>query len=183
MGMDMPELNPSIFSSLTYPLSESQPTSTGIPFGTDFDQDPATIAENNPRMMSYSFFLQQGNYLDHYTGLHEPSISEELRSILEKEGTSVEDFKRALPSDKHSLFPQLSVDAQWPPTILIHGTIDDVVPFDESRNIKKLLEDVGVPVQFIEVEGQHHGFDGFPGAEEAHKVDFDLVKDFLHRYL
>jgi len=43
------------------------------------------------------------------------------------------------------------------PTLLIHGDQDDIVPIEESRQMKRALEGAGKPVRYIEIEGMGHG--------------------------
>ncbi|KAF9566064.1 alpha/beta-hydrolase [Agrocybe pediades] len=156
MGMNIPELNPSDFSSIMYPFSEGMPMVTDVPLDTMPSDwvDPAPVAQRNPRMMR-----RQLPGLLHR--LARTQLSKKLREILEGPNPTVQDFKNAIPKIKHGLFPQLCIDTQWPPTILIHGTADGVVPPEESRNIKRLVEEVGASVQLIEVEGQQHGDSNF----------------------
>ena len=45
-----------------------------------------------------------------------------------------------------------------PPFLIIHGTADGTVPVDQSRELAAALEDAGVGVTYIEVEGGGHGF-------------------------
>jgi len=134
-------------------------------------------------MSLFYFLFQRGIYLDYYTGLHSPSISEKLRAIVKDGIHTSEDLKNALPKDMHGLFPQLSVDSQWPRTIILHGVLDDIVPVSESHNISGLLKKAGVPVQLIEVQDENHGFDISPEAEQKHGTVFDRVKDVIKERL
>jgi len=43
------------------------------------------------------------------------------------------------------------------PTLLIHGDKDEIVPIEESRQMKRALEGAGKPVRYIEIEGMGHG--------------------------
>ncbi|HRW09760.1 MAG TPA: prolyl oligopeptidase family serine peptidase [Caldilineaceae bacterium] len=59
--------------------------------------------------------------------------------------------------------PITYVSAQTPPVLLIHGTNDDVVPFEQSTMMQAALDAHGVPNRLIAVEGAGHG-PTMPGA-------------------
>ncbi|KAF9562498.1 alpha/beta-hydrolase [Agrocybe pediades] len=182
MNQTIPHLEPAEFAGFTYPYVKGlPPVVTEFPVGDFMAEDPAQ--RKDPRANIYNFHFQRGNYLDYYTGLHEPSLSAALRSVLSKENPTLEDFKRVIPKDKQSLFPQLSIDANWPPTLLMHGTIDDAVLIDESRNLRDIIKATGTPVELIEVEGVQHAWDYFPVAETTHSKEFDAVIEFVRKYL
>ncbi|KAF9559715.1 alpha/beta-hydrolase [Agrocybe pediades] len=176
------------FKTMTYPFTEGLPP---VSTGTDANIDPnLPIAErpvDDPRSNIYPFLFQRGRYLDYYTGLHKPSLTDTLREVLEKKGEiTVQDAKAIIPEEIHSWFPQLSIDSKWPPTIMIHGTVDDTVPIEESHHFFKLIKEKSKsPVKFIEVKGEFavHGWDCFPASETQTKVEFDSIKDFIKEHL
>jgi len=108
-------------------------------------------------------WLQLGNYLDYWTGLHEPSISDALREILPVEGedTATTDARLAatLPRSVHALFPQLLVNSEWPRVMLIHGSKDTAVPVDSSRTLHARLQDAKVETTLRIVPDMEHVFD------------------------
>lgn len=59
--------------------------------------------------------------------------------------------------------PLTHVSAQTPPMLLIHGTADEVVPFEQSTLMQAALNAQGIPNRLIAVEGAGHGPD-MPGA-------------------
>ena len=61
-----------------------------------------------------------------------------------------------------------------PPTLLIHGDEDKLVPLDHSEKIKAELDDKGVPCELIVIEGAGHGFRG----EDARRATEALVQWF-----
>jgi len=47
--------------------------------------------------------------------------------------------------------------AEWqPPVLLIHGEDDDVVPFEQSRDLERALRRAGKPVRLVTLEGEGH---------------------------
>jgi len=74
---------------------------------------------------------------------------------------------------------------ELPPTVLVHGTEDLMVPCEISRDLFTALREKGVDAELIEVEGANHGFDLVPGAiedEEKRKV-FERANEFIAKYL
>src|SRR5262245_54898927 len=56
--------------------------------------------------------------------------------------------------------PILFVTADDPPTLLIHGDKDDLVPISNSQHIYEAFQQNKVKTQFITIEGAGHGFQG-----------------------
>jgi acetyl esterase/lipase len=135
-------------------------------------------------MLLARLYLQLGVFLDYYTGQHVPSISETLRAALDsKEEDHERHVRELVPSIHHLLFPQLGVTSSWPPTFLIHGSLDSVVPVHESHHMRDLLLRSGVPVRLDVVDGQDHTFDYESDAESLHAAMFDDVQRFLEKHI
>ncbi len=176
-------LDPAEFSEFFHPASASlAPIAQSKP--TFFGPDSATPGmPSNPRMQLARLWLQLGNYLDYWTGLHEPSISDALREILPVEGedTATTDARLAatLPVSEHALFPQLLVTPEWPRVMLIHGSKDTAVPVDSSRALHARLQDANVETTLRIVPDMEHVFDLKPSAEQAFGKLFDEAAEFL----
>jgi acetyl esterase/lipase len=54
--------------------------------------------------------------------------------------------------------PVRHVDRDSAPTLILHGTADDIVPLDQSRKLRDALARAGVEVKLVEVEGEGHLF-------------------------
>ncbi len=54
--------------------------------------------------------------------------------------------------------PLVHVGGDSPPTLLVHGTEDRVVPLAQSRTMRDALAQAGVPVELVELPGVGHGF-------------------------
>lgn len=61
--------------------------------------------------------------------------------------------------------PISHVSADDPPMLLLHGDSDPVVPIEGARRLKAELEEAGVTVELIEIEGAGHG-PGFRGGKQ-----------------
>lgn len=59
--------------------------------------------------------------------------------------------------EKASPITHLTKDA--PPTLILHGTIDDVVNISQSDRLAAKLSELGVPYLYDRIEGWHHGMD------------------------
>jgi acetyl esterase/lipase len=53
--------------------------------------------------------------------------------------------------------PVTYLRAGLPPTFIVHGDADPVVPFEQSASLQKALSDLKVPVQLYTVSGGQHG--------------------------
>jgi acetyl esterase/lipase len=56
-----------------------------------------------------------------------------------------------------ALCPVRNVTAEYPPTLLIHGTADTDVPYELSVNMAAALKEHGVAHELVTVEGAEHG--------------------------
>jgi acetyl esterase/lipase len=70
--------------------------------------------------------------------------------------------------------PLLHVTPDDPPTLLIHGDKDDLVPISHSENIQKAFAESKVPHELIVIEGGGHGFN----AEQNKRVSDAIVAWF-----
>ncbi|GDY18988.1 hypothetical protein LBMAG56_03330 [Verrucomicrobiota bacterium] len=79
--------------------------------------------------------------------------------------------------------PLKNVRAGFPPTVLIHGTADTDVPFEQSQLMVKEFERQKIPFQFHPIPRGEHGLGGGDPAviEEAHRQAFAFVKQQLER--
>ncbi|KAF9562492.1 alpha/beta-hydrolase [Agrocybe pediades] len=183
MGQTIRHIDPAMVADITFPYPQGTPAvETDVPVVLG-SLVPSTDSRVTKRMALSSFLFQEGRNLDYYTGFHSPSISDALREVSKKGDATLEDFKKALPENTHRLFPLLCIDSQWPPSMILHGTEDDVVRLESSQNVRDAIKEAGVSVDLIEIGGQNHGFDIFPGAEEKYRVEFDRVKEFIRTHL
>jgi acetyl esterase/lipase len=64
-------------------------------------------------------------------------------------------FDNKLAAD---ISPILFVDRNDPPTLIIHGNKDTLVPIASGKSIYEALKQAGVITEFIEIDGGDHGF-------------------------
>jgi acetyl esterase/lipase len=79
--------------------------------------------------------------------------------------------------------PVVHVTPDYPPTVLIHGTADTDVPFEQSRMMAREFQKHGVEFQFHEIAGGEHGLGGADRAEidEANRKALEFVKRHLEK--
>ncbi|KAF5331119.1 hypothetical protein D9619_005377 [Psilocybe cf. subviscida] len=146
--------------------------------------DPVTRAPNNIRMAAPPLWIQLGVVLDHYTGLHEPSLSAQLRKVLEENPHATsKDFEKVIPISQRYTFPELNISAAWPPTLSLHGDADSAVLVSESQHLTKLLKEAGVDAEVMVASGQEHMFDMDPTSEGQWAKQYDTAKDFFFKHL
>ena len=76
--------------------------------------------------------------------------------------------------------PIAHVAPSYPPTLLLHGTADKVVPPSASMRMYEALADAGVPVDLHMVAEQPHGY---VVQRDYHRLSCDQITVFLRRYL
>ena len=81
----------------------------------------------------------------------------------------------------HPFMPVRNVTADYPPTLLLHGTADTDVPYEQSTMMAVELEKHGVAHQLITLPNGEHGFDGADRAliEEANQAAIAYTKKHL----
>jgi acetyl esterase/lipase len=74
--------------------------------------------------------------------------------------------------------PVKNVTADYPPTVLIHGTADTDVPFEESKTMAREFEKHGVQFELHTIAGAEHGLAGGKPDEiaDAYRKAFEFVK-------
>ena len=95
-----------------------------------------------------------------------------------------------IPEIHHHLFPQiyfnrLNPTQGFPKTMLVHGSTDELVPFEESVTTLNQLRNAGVDVQLVTVPGVDHWLQ-FPGkrespveTEQAHEKVVNFIRAYL----
>lgn len=72
----------------------------------------------------------------------------------------------------------LSADKATPPTLIMHGSSDNIVPFNQSVRLYEKYLELGKDVEMYKLEGAGHGSGGFGGQQ-----CFDVVIEYLNRHL
>lgn len=82
------------------------------------------------------------------------------------------------PEKFYPFMPLKNVTAEYPPTVLIHGTADTDVPYEQSVLMDAELKRGGVEHEFISLENGEHGFGGADKQklEEAYAAAVKFLK-------
>lgn len=72
----------------------------------------------------------------------------------------------------------VSVERDVPPTLIFHGSNDELVPFEQSCELYKALRDANKDAEFYKVLGAHHG-----GREFWSTEILNIIKDFIIRVI
>ena len=76
--------------------------------------------------------------------------------------------------------PLTYASANFPPTLLIQGNKDEIVPAEEATNMYEALDKAGVPVELHMFANQPHGFDADP---KLGRQCADLMLSFMDRFV
>jgi dipeptidyl aminopeptidase/acylaminoacyl peptidase len=76
--------------------------------------------------------------------------------------------------------PLLNVTRNFPPTMLIHGTDDTDVPYEQSVMMAEKLRQAAAPHELITIDGGEHG----PSGSEDRRFDqaYDAALAFVIRH-
>ncbi len=81
-----------------------------------------------------------------------PSIADVVPSLFGR-------TRPEAPEAYRDASPVTHADARSAPTLIVHGTADDIVPIDQSRRLLRALREAGVEARLVELEGEGHGFE------------------------
>jgi acetyl esterase/lipase len=95
---------------------------------------------------------------------------------------SVTGFDPEKDQDRLDKFRPLSlITKEFPPTLMIHGTVDTDVPYACSQRMAEALQRHGVPHELITVENAGHGLSG--GDKSLIKAAQDRARAFIRAHL
>jgi para-nitrobenzyl esterase len=73
-------------------------------------------------------------------------------------------------------FRRWEVDPTDPPVLILHGTLDAIVPFTLSQNLAASLADAGVPHEFNPLEGAgHSAWDAVVDGRTLNDISMDFI--------
>ena len=107
----------------------------------------------------YMYYRQNGLWTREVSGFSEDSLA---REIVQYE-------------------PAKNVTLEYPPTLLIHGTMDTDVPFEESVNMAEQFKEHGVPYIFLPIQKGEHEFTG--GDAVQIRDAYHTMMEFMTKYL
>ena len=88
--------------------------------------------------------------------------------------------KNAAIETRRAASPLTYASPNFPPTLLIHGNKDELVPEAEATNMYKALNAAGVPVELHMFANQPHGFDADP---KLGRQCAEIMLSFMDRFV
>jgi len=76
----------------------------------------------------------------------------------------------------HQADPKTHLHPNMPPFLIFHGTMDMIVPFQQSVAFKNALDAVGISNQFVTIKGSNHGTDAF-WSPESKKIVLNFLEN------
>jgi acetyl esterase len=96
-------------------------------------------------------------------------------------GYGAQKFK---PEQQTELSPCHHVRKGIVPTLVLHGTADKTVPFENAERFSKLMKDAGNECLLVPFEGKDHGFfNGSSFRKGNGDADFDLTIKYSFEFL
>lgn len=85
------------------------------------------------------------------------------------------------PGKFNPFMPVKNVTKDYPPTLLIHGTVDTDVPYEQSVMMAEQLKRHGVGHELISIPGGEHGL----GGGDPRRIDaaYQSAMEFVNRYM
>lgn len=133
---------------------------------------PSNLATDE-RFKWASTMHQEARYIDVLT--RSPGLTEKIA----KEGIQV------IPKEHQPLFPAtFGLNENFPPTVLLHGDVDDLVDCGLSSSVAKKFQNLGIDIYLELVAGQGHGFETHENLDldtEDNVNDLDGKRESLKR--
>ena len=125
--------------------------------------DGSVISDSNLRKGSggkiYQYYRQNGLWPQEVSGFNPDSLAREIAPYE----------------------PVKNVTREFPPTLMIHGTMDTDVPFEESLEMADQFKKHGVPYILIPIDKGEHAFVG--GDPAQIKDAYHTMDEFMLKYL
>jgi len=107
------------------------------------------------------------------------AVSPALQALFNR-GPTIDDDARALLRDAS---PIERVTAAAPPCLLIHGTVDESVPYAQSVNYRRRLRELGVPCELITIPGGSHPIDRWDSIDKGYRPKLAAMVGWLNSTL
>ncbi|KZT73458.1 alpha/beta-hydrolase [Daedalea quercina L-15889] len=131
------------------------------------------FTDEQNRIPLLMYLWRTGEFLDYVLG--EP-VSAKLRALPLSERPA------AVPEHLRPALLETQMDASFPPTFLVHGDADSMLPLSESQQTYQRLRELGVKAEMEIVSGGEHQLlvkgwplEFCPGAAEAHQKGMQFL--------
>lgn len=106
-------------------------------------------------------------------------VSPALQALLER-GPEIDDEARAI---LRSMSPIHFLKADAPPCLMIHGTVDESVPYSQSVNYQLRLEELDVPNELVTIPGGSHHLERWPQIDQQYGQKMSRMTRWLQETL
>ncbi len=152
-------------------------------FNVDSDKIVLVGESAGGQLAAMAALGKNGSAVKAVVGLYSPTDLEQLArspmipEMFRQAGTS---WEGTMLARLRELSPIRHVRSGIPPFLLIHGTADALVPFDQSQNMCRAIRKVGGECDLLAVKGGGHGLRGW---ESAGLTSYkDLMVGWLNKY-
>jgi acetyl esterase/lipase len=130
----------------------------------EYKGDPGKIAlvgeSAGGQLAAMAALGKSGSGVKAVLALYAPTDLEQLAH----DSKVIPELFRHVLSRLRELSPVLHVHSGMPPFLLIHGTADPLVPFEQSRNMCRAIRKAGATCDLIAVKSGGHGIRGWESA-------------------
>jgi len=113
-----------------------------------WDPETGEARDADWRVRFMTWFWQEGIYHDYVTGIK--GLGETLGPL------SPAERRATLPPSARVLYPELLIDENFAPTVLVHGDNDSIVLKEESERTYSQLKELGIETEIHLVDGADH---------------------------
>lgn len=137
----------------------------------------AVTADNDTRVQAAVLFAAPTDL--EADSLRRGGLSPSLQNLFDR-GPKIDDDARAI---LQAASPIDQADADAPPCLLIHGTVDESVDYGQSINFQRRLQELGVPCELITIAGGSHRIRDWDSVDSAYDEKIEKLVDWLNRTL
>ncbi|KAK4703998.1 hypothetical protein P7C70_g2214, partial [Phenoliferia sp. Uapishka_3] len=135
---------------------------------------PTPTISHSPAQVDFSTMVSHGRTKACLWAVQEGRVAEFATGVKDNSEGGLEKFE-----------VKNLVGEETPPTVIVHGDKDGMVPFGLSEGLVKVLVEKGREAKMISAEGENHGFDLVPGVleDERKRQWIDEANDFVARFV
>ncbi|MSQ15223.1 MAG: alpha/beta hydrolase [Dehalococcoidia bacterium] len=144
----------------------------GVLGGQGDPADPDPVDRESARVQCVVARAAPTDFLDWGPGRRDEFVDFLGMTVTDASSPTSMEYKRYREAS-----PLYHVTKDAPPFLLIHGDADNTVPFQNSERMREALDQAGVKVKLLRIEGAGHGPD-FPGAKNPPDYLGEMVRWF-----
>jgi len=137
-------------------------------------KDP--VERSSSKVEAVACFFPPTDFMNYGKEGQQAILVPQLRPFWPAFGVTDATSKEQVEKLGRTLSPIYGVSDKFPPTLIIHGDADTLVPIQQSQIMIKKLEDAKVPCKLVTVPGKGHGWVGM-------EKDAVQIADWFAEYL